>query len=97
MAASIPNARFKELLPGDHLAGDPGVLASAILDFVIGTQPALPTTHRTLATLLFTDIVGSTEAVSAQGDAVESQPRRPRRGHPPAPLQVRRFQDQRHR
>ena len=69
MAASIPNAIFKELPPGDHLVGDLGVLASAILDFVIGAQPTLPATHRTLATVLFTDIVGSTEAVSAQGDA----------------------------
>jgi class 3 adenylate cyclase len=28
----------------------------------------LPATHRTLATVLFTDIVSSTEALSAQGD-----------------------------
>ena len=68
MAAGIPNAIFKELLPGDHLAGDLGEVTSAILDFVIGAQPTLPATHRMLATVLFTDIVSSTEALSAQGD-----------------------------
>jgi class 3 adenylate cyclase len=69
MAASIPNAIFNELLAGDHLAGDPEVLTSAILDFVIGAQPTLPATQRTLATVLFTDIVNSTEVLSEQGDA----------------------------
>jgi len=98
MAAGIQNAIFKELLPGDHLTGDLGETTSAILDFVIGAQPTLPATRRTLATVLFTDIVSSTEALSAQGrQAVASQPRRPRRGHRPTPVQVRRFKDQEHR
>jgi pimeloyl-ACP methyl ester carboxylesterase len=68
MAEAIPNAVFQELTPGDHLGGDPQELAAAILAFVIGERPAAPSTDRTLATVLFTDIVSSTEALAAQGD-----------------------------
>lgn len=68
MAAAIPNGVFQELTPGDHMAGDSQVLADNVLAFVIGEQPVTPPTDRTLATVLFTDIVGSTEALSAQGD-----------------------------
>ena len=68
MAAGMPNATFREGLPGDHLGGDVGEVSSAILDFVIGDQQAALPAHRTLATIMFTDIVSSTEALSAQGD-----------------------------
>jgi class 3 adenylate cyclase len=68
MAARMPNAIFREGLPGDHLGGDVAEVSSAILDFVIGDQRAPQPAHRTLATIMFTDIVSSTEALSAQGD-----------------------------
>jgi hypothetical protein len=40
VAAGIPNAVFTELLPGDHLAGDPGELTSVVLftDIVSSTE-----------------------------------------------------------
>ena len=69
MAAAIPNATFRELPTGDHFLVDiTEVLASEVLSFVIGEQRSAPPTERVLATVLFTDIVRSTEAVSARGD-----------------------------
>ena len=68
MAANIPNAVFKELPPGDHLDGDLEEVTSSILDFVLGEHVPRPSTQRTLVTVMFTDIVHSTEAVIAQGD-----------------------------
>lgn len=68
MTVALPNGVFQELAPGEHILADPGEFASAVLPFVIGEQPVAPPTDRTLATVLFTDIVGSTEAVAAQGD-----------------------------
>jgi len=70
MAAGLPNAVFRELPPGDHLMLDLAeVIASEILGFVVGEPPFVPPTDRVLATVLFTDIVSSTEKVAAQGDA----------------------------
>jgi class 3 adenylate cyclase len=43
-------------------------MASAILDFVCGTAPEEPG-ERVLSTVMFTDIVSSTELLSARGDA----------------------------
>jgi class 3 adenylate cyclase len=43
-------------------------LADEVLRFVVGDQRRAPLDERVLAALLFTDIVGSTEALSAQGD-----------------------------
>jgi pimeloyl-ACP methyl ester carboxylesterase/class 3 adenylate cyclase len=69
MAASLPNAIFRELAPGDHVGFDIGEsFVQEILDFVVGAQPTLPSSERTLATVLFTDIVSSTESLSEQGD-----------------------------
>ncbi len=69
MAAAIPNATFRELPTGDHFLVDiTEVLASEVLSFVIGEQRSAPPTEHVLATVLFTDIVRSTEAVSARGD-----------------------------
>ena len=42
-------------------------MASAILDFACGASPE--TSERVLSTVMFTDIVSSTELLSAQGDA----------------------------
>ena len=66
LAAAIPDAEFRELPPGPHGLFD-DAMASAILDFVWGASPE--TSERVLSTVMFTDIVSSTELLSAQGDA----------------------------
>jgi class 3 adenylate cyclase len=70
MAGSIPGARLIELEGNDHVwfAGDIDSIVDPIQEFMTGARP----THdldRVLATVLFTDIVGSTEHLSAVGDA----------------------------
>ncbi|MGA7055439.1 MAG: adenylate/guanylate cyclase domain-containing protein, partial [Mycobacterium sp.] len=67
LAAAIPGAEFKTLAPGPHGLID-DTLASAILDFVTG-RPSVAVDERVLKTVLFTDIVSSTELLSARGDA----------------------------
>ncbi|MGO8941678.1 MAG: alpha/beta fold hydrolase [Mycobacterium sp.] len=67
LAAAIPGARFKTLPEGPHSILD-DVVGSAILDFVCGTTGAA-IDERVVKTVLFTDIVGSTELLSAGGDA----------------------------
>jgi pimeloyl-ACP methyl ester carboxylesterase/class 3 adenylate cyclase len=67
LAAKIPGADFKEMPPGAHLLFDEA-LGSAVLNFVCD-KPIPATTERVLSTVLFTDIVGSTEQLSATGDA----------------------------
>lgn len=70
MAEALPNATFTEILPdGPHVmlnASEP--LTSAILGFVVGESRTAPSSERMLTTVVFTDIVGSTEAVSEGGD-----------------------------
>lgn len=67
LAATIPGAQFKALPDGPHGLID-DALGSAILDFVCGT-PTAPVDERVLKTVLFTDIVNSTDLLSARGDA----------------------------
>jgi pimeloyl-ACP methyl ester carboxylesterase len=67
MAAAIPGAKLHELSPGPHALMD-AELAAAIRDFVCD-RSASATSERVLSTVLFTDIVGSTEQLSATGDA----------------------------
>jgi class 3 adenylate cyclase len=69
MADAIPDARGVELEGGDHLfvAGDQDALLGEVEEFLTG-QRAGPPVERTLATVLFTDIVGSTERAAAEGD-----------------------------
>ena len=67
LAAAIPDAEFRELPQGPHGLFD-DAMASAILDFVCGTEPEEPG-ERVLSTVMFTDIVSSTELLSAHGDA----------------------------
>lgn len=67
LAAGIPGAQFHALPEGPHGLIDE-TLASAILDFVVD-KPSVAVDERVLATVLFTDIVGSTEQLSATGDA----------------------------
>lgn len=69
MARQIPNAKFVELEGVDHLpfAGDTDALLDEIQEFLTGTRHTdLP--DRVLGTILFTDIVGSTERAAALGN-----------------------------
>jgi hypothetical protein len=65
LAAAMPNAEFRALPPGPHAALDSS-LAEETIRFVCG-QVHSPTGERVLATVPFTDIVGSTEQLSSQG------------------------------
>src|ERR1700756_5284748 len=69
LAERIPNARLVELDGDDHVwfAGDTDRVLDEIESFVTGSRNARPT-NRVLSTVLFTDIVGSTERAEALGD-----------------------------
>ncbi len=69
LAAHIPGARYVEFPEGDHLptTGDTDALLDEIEEFLTGVRHG-PTPDRVLATVLFTDIVGSTERAAALGD-----------------------------
>ena len=69
VAQGIPDARAVELAGGDHLycAGDQAVVLAEVEEFVTGRPAVLPT-ERVLATVLFTDIVGSTRQAAQLGD-----------------------------
>jgi class 3 adenylate cyclase len=69
LAAHIPNAKYVELSGIDDLiwAGDQDALVSEIQEFATGVRPA-PDRDRVLATVLFTDIVGSTQEAARLGD-----------------------------
>ena len=69
LAERIPNCRFVELEGADHLvyAGDQAPIVSEIEEFVTGTRSGRES-QRVLATVLFTDIVGSTEHAREIGD-----------------------------
>jgi len=69
MARSIPEAKYVEL-PGEELfwwAGDADAVVDEVEEFLTGVRP-VPTPDRVLATVLFTDIVGSTARASTLGD-----------------------------
>jgi class 3 adenylate cyclase len=65
----IPGARYVELAGNDHIPwfGDSDALLDEIEEFLTGTRH-LPEPDRALATVLFTDIAGSTERAAAVGD-----------------------------
>ena len=70
VAAHIPGARLAEFSGNDHIfyVGDNAdEIADAIEEFFTGA-PARIEADRVLATVLFTDIVGSTEKAAALGD-----------------------------
>ncbi len=69
LAEHIPGARHLELPGSENFiwAGDQARMASELQGFLTGAKPA-PETERVLATVLFTDIVGSTERARARGD-----------------------------
>jgi pimeloyl-ACP methyl ester carboxylesterase len=70
LAAQIPGAQYVELSGIDHLpwAGDSEAVLGEIEEFLTGAR-SLPEPDRVLATVMFTDIVGSTERASELGDA----------------------------
>ena len=69
IASRIPGARFVELAGDDHLPFvDPDQILDEVEEFVTGVRPA-PVSDRVLATILFTDLVGSTERAGELGDA----------------------------
>jgi class 3 adenylate cyclase len=68
-AEQIPGARFVELPGDDHLPflGDQDAILDEIQEFLTGARP-VPDTDRVLATVMFTDIVGSTEMAARLAD-----------------------------
>jgi class 3 adenylate cyclase/alpha-beta hydrolase superfamily lysophospholipase len=69
VADAIPGARYLEL-PGPHLpfAVDEGRAFAAAVEELVTGRLAEPEPERVLATVLFTDIVGSTGQATALGD-----------------------------
>jgi len=69
LAAHIAGAKLVELPGVDHLpyVGDSDAILDEVQEFLTGVRPP-PGHDRVLATVLFTDIVGSTERASALGD-----------------------------
>jgi class 3 adenylate cyclase len=71
LAEEIEGARFVELPGDDHLPwiGDADAVLAEIEHFVTGAKPRTKT-DRVLATILFTDLVGSTQKLSTLGDEI---------------------------
>jgi len=69
MAQRIPGAKLVEFPGEDHLwwFGDQDVIVDEVQEFLTGARAA-PEHDRVLATVLFTDIVGSTERAAELGD-----------------------------
>jgi class 3 adenylate cyclase len=69
IASQIPEARFVELAGDAHVPwlGDSEGVVAEIEEFVTGMRPA-DQTSRVLSTIVFTDIVGSTEMATQVGD-----------------------------
>jgi pimeloyl-ACP methyl ester carboxylesterase/class 3 adenylate cyclase len=69
MAERIPGAKYVELDGVDHVpfVGNSDAILDEIEEFLTGVRPD-PDPERVLATVLFTDIVGSTEHLVALGD-----------------------------
>jgi pimeloyl-ACP methyl ester carboxylesterase len=65
----IPGARMVDLPGSDHMPwlGDQDAVLDEIQEFLTGVRPH-PALDRVLATVLFTDIVGSTERAAELGD-----------------------------
>jgi class 3 adenylate cyclase len=69
LAANLPRAKYKEFPGSDHtmFVGDAESIALEIEEFVTGARSARHA-NRVLATVLFTDIVGSTDQAVRLGD-----------------------------
>ena len=70
LAETIPNSELRVLDRDDHLPwiGDVNAMADHISGFALANSDARPT-DRVLATILISDIEGSTEAAAKMGDA----------------------------
>jgi pimeloyl-ACP methyl ester carboxylesterase len=70
IAHHIPNARMIEVEGNDHAPwfNDPDEIMSVIEEFLTGSHLAPPQSHRALRTVLFTDMVASTQLAAATGD-----------------------------
>jgi len=70
LAAHIPGARLVEVDGTDHVPwlADPARITTEIEEFLTGSHAPPPQSHRALRTVLFTDIVASTERAAATGD-----------------------------
>jgi class 3 adenylate cyclase/pimeloyl-ACP methyl ester carboxylesterase len=71
VASTIPDARLLRFAGSDHypMVGDPWSLLAGATDFISdGTTAPVVDFERLLMTVLFTDIVGSTERLAAVGD-----------------------------
>jgi class 3 adenylate cyclase len=69
LGAHIPGAKVVEIPGGDYFPylGDQDAILDEIEEFLTGVRP-VPAPDRALATVLFTDIVSSTEHAAALGD-----------------------------
>lgn len=69
MADQIPGARFVELAGQDHLpwAGDSDEIIEEVREFLTGVRVAAEP-DRVLATVMFTDVVSSTQRAASMGD-----------------------------
>jgi class 3 adenylate cyclase len=69
MAQQIPAAKYVELQGNDHVPwrGDQDAILDEVEEFLTGVRRG-PEPDRVLATVLFTDIVGSTPRAAAVGD-----------------------------
>jgi class 3 adenylate cyclase len=67
LAEHIPGAKYVELPGEDHVVGDTETIPGEIEEFLTGVRP-VPDIDRVLATVLFTDIVGSTQRAATLGD-----------------------------
>ena len=70
LADHIPGARYLEVDSADHAPWftEPDTILTAIEEFLTGSHAAPAQSHRALRTVLFTDIVSSTQHAAAVGD-----------------------------
>jgi pimeloyl-ACP methyl ester carboxylesterase/class 3 adenylate cyclase len=70
LAASIPGARYLEVGGAAHAPWltEPDTILTGIEEFLTGSHAAPSQSHRALRTVLFTDIVASTQHAAATGD-----------------------------
>jgi class 3 adenylate cyclase len=69
LADHIPGARLLEVEGADHAwLADPDKILTVIEEFLTGSHAAPAQSHRALRTVLFTDIVASTQHAAATGD-----------------------------
>jgi pimeloyl-ACP methyl ester carboxylesterase len=70
LADHIPGARLLEVDGTDHAPwlADPDPITAEIEDFLTGSHGPPPHSHRALRTVLFTDMVASTQHAAATGD-----------------------------